>query len=130
LSERLSESEIYCVSQGLLGAWLCVPVSMSEDAALAGIIEKLHGSICEPPTWNPELIRDRLYGGFGCSESDRRHVYFSEGQYTFLGENGPLDASERANQWQVLIEKNCDGAGHRGDGPFTSDAPSTQEDAR
>jgi len=105
----------YRVSWALLGEWWCAPADMSEDDCIKAI-----AAATTAPVSDPELIRDRLYGGFGCAtDAARRHFHFATGQYTYLGENFPLSDDERRDHWKQLILIN----GEPGNGPFTHAGP-------
>jgi hypothetical protein len=103
------------VKFGLLGEWWCAPANMSEADCLKAIVPETLVAA------TPEMIRERLYGGFGCAEPSRRHIYHDTGAYTYLGENSHLDEAERRAQWGKLIEEN----GEPGAGPFTAAGPSS-----
>lgn len=110
------EPKVFCVNLGPLGEWWCVPADGDEEWCLRAIHKKAVGG---PLGLHIDLVRDRLYGGFGCNEPGRRHVYYATGQYTYLGENFRLTDEERAEQWKRLIETN----GEPGAGPFTHAGP-------
>ena len=115
----MTQSAMYRVKFGLLGEWWCADASASEDECL---VEFYKASIA--PVSNPDLIRDRMFGGFHCQEdSRRRHVYHSVGSYTYINpeENVPLSEEERASKWKELIEAN----GEPGNGPFTAAGPTS-----
>jgi len=100
---------------GLLGCWICVPLDASNEEIIEAA--KSYAMI----DFSDELIADRLYGGFGCENPDKRHIFISAGQFTYTGNNSRLISSDRINKWVELIEMNEDN--FKGDGPFTEDAP-------
>ncbi len=107
--------ECFRVKFGFLGEWWCAPASMSEAECLTAIVPETLVAA------SPDMIRERLYGGFGCELPGRRHIYHATGQYTYLGENSHLDEDQRREQWKRLIEEN----GEPGAGPFTAAGPTS-----
>ena len=114
------------VSGALFGQWWCVPVDMTQEEQarmVCKIKEDLGSDFAACPN---EYIGDRLYGGFPCNETSRRHVYWAGMQYSYLaaeqGRYWPNDPDGRADQWAELIEYNGDQSPPL-DGPFTTDAP-------
>lgn len=107
-------------SWGLLGCWMCVPL----DADKNEIISAAKDYACLD--FDDFLVADRLYGGFGCEDPNKRHIYISAGQFTYLGQNDVLTKEDRENQWNRLIKENKNTKEARlfiGDGPFTEDIP-------
>lgn len=119
----LADRKTYPTGWSLLMEWWCVPVDMStieEQEFLKKLRTKLGDNFVPCPI---EYIRDRLYGGFLCSDCEhRRHVAFNTGQYSYTGaqhgEFRPLDSSERIEQWELLREPNE----WIGEGPFVGDS--------
>jgi len=120
----LASRETYPTGWSLLMEWWCVPVDMThgeEDRFLEKMQNKVLGKdFARCPL---AFIRDRLYGGFPCSDSEsRRHVAFSTGQFSFIqaehGDYWPLVASDRAGEWDKLRGQNE----WIGQGPFVNDA--------
>ena len=97
------------VNWGLLGEWWCADINTTEEEILAAIQQRFSLDIGQ------ELIRDRLYGGFKCTFSNRRHIHFSTGQYTYLGTNRPLDPADRLEKWKELLDSSIE---HLEDGGF------------
>lgn len=125
---KLEQDKVYIIQQALLGGWFCIPDDMPEDTALTKIISLVNereALLLEIPVSDPELVRDRLFGGFKCAEDEnRRHVYFALGCYTFINseKNTPLSAENRKEIWDTLTAKEhknnfCGGTN------FTKDAP-------
>jgi hypothetical protein len=108
LEEMLKSNKVLSVSRSLLGAWFCVPESIPEEDALGQIWDMIQSSILEVPGGKKELLRDRLFGGFDCTEKHRRHVYFAQSCYTVINPelNKPLSDESRKNVWKILIEHN------------------------
>ena len=108
--EKLSKDEVYHLSAALLGGWFCVHEDMAEERAVDLMWDKIKngGTILEIPTDDKKLFKDRLFGGWQCADDPkRRHVYFAQAYYTFLG--GPqteLSAKERQEIFKTLYEKN------------------------
>lgn len=108
---KLETNEIYSMSAGPFGGWLCISEEMTENEALDYLWDKIKNgpTILEIPTDDKELFRDRLFGGFQCADdSNRRHVYFALSHYTFLRERDqqPMSDEGRNKQFHELIEKN------------------------
>lgn len=107
---ELDKNEIYPAGIGVLGGWFCVHEDMSEDEALDWLWNKIKagGTILEIPTEDKELFRDRLFGGWQCGDDpNRRHIYFAQAHYTFLGgTQTPLSDTDRKKMFQELYEKN------------------------
>lgn len=110
------------ISWGLLGEWWCVARQGEPEVILSAIAAGKSG-----PRVGPDLIRDRLYGGFGCKYDQRRHVYYCTGQYTYLGANGPLDPESRAATWTELFGENHGPNAFFGGGLFCEDTPIAEE---
>ena len=122
----MKDDEVLLINQTLFGAWLCVPSTRTEEELMPEIMRVLTGtnSVVDPPVTDPNLVKDRLYGGFQCELSDsRRHVFFALLQYTFTGVNVPLTKEERIQIWHELFEANVEDNNQPtiGDGPFTAD---------
>lgn len=113
----LEKGKIYKVSMGLLGMWICAEKNHADLEEIISFV--WDGAFMDCPR---DLIADRLYGGFACADDkNRRHIYFSAGQFTYLGSNVKLTGSEREKMWKDLFEVNKDN--FIGDGIFTADCP-------
>lgn len=125
----LMDRKPYRTGWGLLGEWWCVPVDMDEREQ-AAFLDEARGGLGLTVQCPLAFVRDRMFGGFGCGQNTtRRHVFFSTGCYTFLGENGPLDEETRQSEWAELLTKNVAGT-RTGDGPFCEDFPEPTPTAR
>lgn len=106
----LDKNEIYPCNIGILGGWFCIHEDMPEEDALDYLWNKIKngGTILEIPTDDKELFRDRLFGGWSCADDpNRRHIYFAQSRYTFLGSSqNPLSDIDRKEIFQTLYEKN------------------------
>jgi len=122
LSETTTKN-IQRVGWSLLCEWWCVPVDATTAEVIAAIRE--HTELPVPSY----LIEDRLYGGFACENPEKRHVLLNTGQYTYLHpeNNMPLDAAAREGCWHEVMAKSAARGRFIGGGPFTDDAPKTED---
>lgn len=111
------------IRMGLVCEWYCVPEDMTQPEQEAFIVALIERTGRDQMALDAEIVRDRLYGGFGCEKSDRRHVCYATGQYTYLGPNRRVTPEERAEAWNSCFVATP--PEHRGDGkgPFTEDRP-------
>lgn len=82
----------------------------------------------ECPGLTDEVLRDRLFGGFGCEKPENRHIALATGCYSYTSNHQrPMTPEDRRAEWQKLIDAPHSGpeAAFRGGGPFTDDAPVT-----
>ena len=117
--------EIIRTQWGLLSQWYCVPVDATTDEQ-AKMINDIKADMMFAGCPD-EYIIDRLYGGFTCEMSERRHVFFAAGEYSFIaahneGRYWANSAASRQDTWERLLKDNADQAPPL-DGPFTADAP-------
>lgn len=107
-----AEKELVVIAKQSIGSvWLCIDADLDENEALGLIVAALNGRDCivSPPISDPALVRDRLYGGWRCSEDpNRRHVYFCGLCYRWgvPEENRPATAEDRRRVWRRLFEAN------------------------
>jgi hypothetical protein len=113
MSEKveLEAGKAYVVQAGLLGGWFCIDETVSESENLDKIYDLLKEckTMLELPMGaTKETLKDRLFGGFKCNESEtRRHVYFALGHYSFLNpevNSRKLTDEERQETWKALSE--------------------------
>ena len=114
--------EIKRVAWSLLSEFWCAPVEATDDDVVAAILESGAATGVDVA---PGLIADRCVGGLACSEdTGRRHILFSTGHYTYLGENRALELEERRALVAEIVDANSDPvSGYIGGGPMTSDCP-------
>lgn len=117
---RIAKKKIQPVGKfGLLGCWLCIPLDADKKEVVKCAKDRAALSFDE------DLIKDRLYGGFKCSDPNKRHVFISAGQFTYLGKNRKLEPQDRFEQWYKLLKENPDH--FIGGGLFSEDAPNNKE---
>lgn len=113
--------KVFCLKMALLGEWWCADIASIEEEILKGIAAQ-----CHAPVNDPALIKDRLYGGFRCENSERRHIWLNAGAYTYINPeaNGPRNLEDRLEDWNMLLNGNTNkDDGFIGGGPFCEDAP-------
>lgn len=94
------ENKIVCFCWRLLNEWWCANDDLTEDE----IVEAISKHTLIDAT--NDQIKQRLFGGFKCEESNRSHIFHDTGAYTYTQPNWDVDDDYRQRIWETLLEGN------------------------